>query len=93
MFHAEETLTEEENDSLLRIAKILALLLLLLYLFTDSYFEHKHIKFIQSSAVCLLLGMGISYMISSIFDKDVPGGHGFDQTIFFEVLLPAIIFA
>jgi hypothetical protein len=37
--------------------------------------------------------MGISYMISSIFDKGVPGGHGFDHTIFFEVLLPAIIFA
>jgi hypothetical protein len=46
MFQAEETPTEENDGGLLPIAKILGLLLLLLYLFTDSFFEHKHIKFI-----------------------------------------------
>jgi NhaP-type Na+/H+ or K+/H+ antiporter len=66
-------------------------ILLILYVVLGGLMEHKHVRFGHETGVALLAGLIISFFLH--FFAGTNADVEFDNTVFFYVCLPPIIFA
>ena len=66
-------------------------ILLLLYVIIGGYMEHVNVRFGHVTGVALLLGLGISALMYFFGNGNI--SMPFNNTVFFQVCLPPVIFA
>ena len=65
---------------------------LILYVFIGSWMEKKKFVVCHETGVIIFIGIILSIFLE-FYDKDTAAFIGFNNTVFFDVLLPLIIFA
>ena len=73
---------------------IIAIFILIVFVISPSLFEKFHFHYIHESGMCMLIGLIFSALDFYLRpDKDIASELKFDEHIFFNLILPPIIFA
>jgi len=67
--------------------------IILLYVVIGSYIEHVKLPFGHETGVALIIGFSISLLSFLANDQNFLNFFTFNETIFFYILLPPIVFA
>jgi NhaP-type Na+/H+ or K+/H+ antiporter len=83
------------SDHQQTLVYVIFLCVIIFFVLVGSYMESKHLKFGHETAVVIIVGMLVSLMVSA-WDSHDEGKRlvfQFNTAIFFDLLLPAILFA
>ena len=75
------------------IASLIIFLLLIIYVIGGSYIEKKHYKIGHETGIAIGAGLIVSVLIHYLAPEGTRKVFHFDDTLFFYVCLPPIIFA
>ena len=84
-------LEENEESYFLSFKTLIAIFILIIYTIATPIFEKLNFHYLHESGICMILGAIIS-LISKKFNKDTDGLITFNDEIFFNFILPPIIF-
>ena len=84
-------LEENEESYFLSFKTLIAIFILIIYTIATPIFDKINFHYLHESGICMILGAIIS-LISKKFNKDTDGLITFNDEIFFNFILPPIIF-
>lgn len=88
-------MSNNPNESILGISTIITLLVMIVFTLSASVFEKLHFHYLHESGMCMIIGLVFSCLnyFYNPFGSDITTMIPFNEEIFFNLILPPIIFS
>jgi len=85
-------LEENKESNFLTFKTLIAIFILIIYTIATPIFDKLNFHYLHESGICMILGAIISLIFNNFIDNQTDGFITFNDEIFFNFILPPIIF-